>query len=520
MKNAIYEFIYRITKGNADVAKYCSETIGDLDEGHVCRQISKEEKDALLSIEGLVKDLTQNHNDEAPDSLFILNGDLLYTRRNWVYEKSVKDSISNLSSAVFSNDVSLPDNEFYGSLRQDQRAAVISMCSRKFTILTGGPGTGKTHTIARAVNYLRESNNGIKLGLAAPTGKAAARMMESMEKALGAEVMKDVPSAKTLHSLLRPNPDFVTFKHNHENPLDFDWIIIDEASMIGLPMMAKLLDALPDSCRLTLVGDVDQLASVERGHILADLCNMCPEAICKLTESARFPKDGAIARLANAVNEGRSDDAVDILRMGSNEISYTDISGKPEYNPEEWDGFAELVKRGFSSGFNKSETPEEALSHLNDFRLLSPFRNGPYGVGRLNEFVKNILGRKSPVPYMITQNDTFLDVANGDVGVIMPNEPNLLYLPSGNSVRSIRLELLPACEIAFASTIHKSQGSEFTDVAIVLPPSGDNPLLTREILYTGITRTKKGVYIFAGDESIRRCCQCKVERVSGFSAQS
>lgn len=517
MKNAVFELINRITNGNEGVARLCSETVGDLDEGHVCRRVSKEERKELSSLDKLVKDLSNNQADDTQGSIFILNGDLLYTRRNWLYECQVKASISKMNSSANDAEITLPDNDFYNKLRQDQRDAVISMCKRRFTILTGGPGTGKTHTIARAVSFLKESNPDIRLGLAAPTGKAAARMMESMQKALGDEAMKDVPVATTLHSLLRPNYDLVTFKHNHDNPVAFDWLIIDEASMIGLPMMAKLLDALPETCRLTLVGDVDQLASVERGHILGDLCQAYPESICRLTESARFPKDGAIARLANAINEGRSDDAISVLGEGTDEVSYIDIAGKPEFNPEEWCNFSDIIKDGLGNGFAKSKTPEDALNHLNDFRLLCAFRNGPYGVGRLNDFVKNLLGHKTPIPYMITQNDQYLNVSNGDVGVVMANEPNLLYLASGSGTRNIRLELLPSIEMAFASTIHKSQGSEFTDVAIVLPPSGDNPLLTREILYTGITRTKKKVFLYAGEESIRHCCEFKVERISGFA---
>lgn len=516
MKNAIFELVNRITNGNERVARLCSQTVGDLDEGHVCHNVSNEERDELLRLGSLVKDMTQGQDSDTESSMFILQNNLLYTRRNWVYEQSVKKIIGDMSLKVDDVTLSLPDNEFYSSLRPDQRDAVISMCKRKFTILTGGPGTGKTHTIARAVTFLRESNKSLRIGLAAPTGKAAARMMESMRKALGDEAMKDVPVATTLHSLLRPNYDLVTFKHNHDNPIAFDWLIIDEASMIGLPMMAKLLDALPDDCRLTLVGDVDQLASVERGHILGDLCQAYPSAICRLTESTRFPKDGAIARLAAAINEGRADDAISVLSDGIEEIAYFDLNGKSEFNPDEWDNFTSIIKNELGSKFAKSKTPEEALKHINDFRLLTALRNGPYGVVRLNEFIKNLLGRNSPVPYMITQNDSFLNVANGDVGVVMADKPNLLYLDSSEGIREIRMELLPAYELAFASTIHKSQGSEFTNVAIVLPPSGESPLLTREILYTGITRTKKKIYLYAGEESIRRCCEFKVERISGF----
>jgi exodeoxyribonuclease V alpha subunit len=164
-----------------------------------------------------------------------------------------------------------------------------------------------------------------------------------------------------------------------------------------------------------------------------------------------------------------------------------------------------------------SKDPKTALDRLNGFRILCALRHGPYGAERLNEFVKKLLGRGCPIPMMITQNDRLQDVANGDVGVVMPGDPQRLHLPIADDTRSIRLELLPSMELAFATTIHKSQGSEFDDVAIVLPPDGDSPLLTREILYTGITRTKGSVRIYAGEASIVACCQKAVERITGLT---
>ena len=155
---------------------------------------------------------------------------------------------------------------------------------------------------------------------------------------------------------------------------------------------------------------------------------------------------------------------------------------------------------------------------MNDFRVLCALREGPYGVNRLNEYLKARLGKECPIPMMITQNDRLQAVSNGDVGVVMPDDPKVLYLPGDGEPRRIRTELLPATELAFATTIHKSQGSEFGDVAVVLPPGGENPLLTREILYTGITRTKGGVHIYAGDASVKACCGRSVERVTGIPA--
>ncbi len=442
---------------------------------------------------------------------FVVSGDLLYTRRNWQYERNVAERIGRMAGNVLASDVTLPDDEFYSLLRNEQRDAVLAMCKSQFSILTGGPGTGKTHTIARSVKYLQDTNPDLRLALAAPTGKAAARLTESMAKA-----GVTAAPATTIHALLGARYDLVSFHHGRENPLSVDWLIVDEASMIGMPLMSKLLDALPAGCRLTLVGDVDQLASVERGHVFGDLCRMTGVSISRLRESTRFPPDGDIARIAAAVNGNNPAEAMAILGAGRDVVSYVDLSGAPAAAPAAWPGFVDMC-RGRFAAFAASKDPEIALDRLNGFRILCALRHGPYGAERLNEFVRKLLGRGCPVPMMITQNDRLQDVANGDVGVVMPDDPQSLYLPMAGGTRSIRLELLPAMELAFATTIHKSQGSEFDDVAIVLPPDGDSPLLTREILYTGITRTKGSVRLYAGEASIVACCQKTVERVTGLT---
>ena len=442
---------------------------------------------------------------------FVVSGDLLYTRRNWQYERNVAERIGRMAGNVLASDVTLPDGEFYSLLRKEQRDAVLAMCKSQFSILTGGPGTGKTHTIARAVKYLQDTNPDLRLALAAPTGKAAARMTESMAKA-----GVTAAPATTIHALLGAQYDLVSFHHGRENPLSVDWLIVDEASMIGMPLMSKLLDALPDGCRLTLVGDVDQLASVERGHVFGDLCRMTGVSISRLRESTRFPPDGDIARIAAAVNGNDPAEAMAILGAGRDVVSYVDLSGAPAAVPAAWPGFVEMCRERFAA-FADSKDPETALDRLNGFRILCALRHGPYGAERLNEFVKKLLGRGCPVPMMITQNDRLQGVANGDVGVVLPDEPKVLYLPGDERPRSVRLELLPATELALATTIHKSQGSEFDDVAIILPPDGENPLLTREILYTGITRTKGSVHVYSGDEAIRACCRKSVERVTGLT---
>ncbi len=510
MKSAVSDLVLRMTGGNAAVAEICAMAVAGVEEGDVCRRVSEDELKSLAAEPSVAQIVGANAEGDGGETPFVVCGDLLYTRRNWQYERNVARRVAAMAANVSAKSIELPADDFYSKLREEQREAVVAMCKAQFTILTGGPGTGKTHTIARAVKYLQESNPGLRLALAAPTGKAAARMTESMAKA----GIVSAP-ATTIHALLGSRHDLVSFHHGRENPLAADWLIIDEASMIGLPLMSKLLDALSEGCKLTLVGDVDQLASVERGRVFGDLCRMPGVSISRLRESARFPPDGEIARIADAVNGNRPDDVMEILEGDGGIVNYVALGLASASSPGAWPGFAELCRREFAR-FAASADAETALARLNNFRVLCALRQGPFGVDRLNEFLKGRLGKKCPTPMMITQNDRLQAVSNGDVGVVMPDDPKVLHLAGDKGLRRIRMELLPAMELAFATTIHKSQGSEFDDVAIVLPPGGDNPLLTREILYTGITRTKGAVHIFAGDASIRTCCQNSVERVTGL----
>ena len=513
MIEAVREFVLRLGDGAQVAAEICAGAVRALFEGHVCVRLSSEQIACLERVEGLVTAVEAQTPPAQVSTPFVRAESLLYTRRNWRYERTVRDRLCAMIAARAEGpEPTLPETDFYRALRAEQREAVLAMCRERLTLLTGGPGTGKTHTLARAVARMRELEPTLRLALAAPTGKAAARMTEALAAALpGASV----PRATTLEGLLGSRYDGVTFRHNRENPLPIDWLIIDEASMIGLPMMAKLLDALPEACRLTLVGDVDQLASVERGHVLGDLCHLRGLRLCRLRQSARFPAGGAIARLAAAVNDGEVEAALRLLHAGDDLVRYRDLRGCDPFHPARWADFAACLAQGFQA-FARARSPEEALAHLNDFRLLCALRRGPYGLERLNAFVRRSLGPRAPQPVMISRNDAALGVANGDIGVVMPQAPDRLYLPTGGAARAIRLAFLPSTEPAYASTVHKAQGSEFTDVAILLPPQGDSPLLTREVLYTAITRTRRRVHLYAGDEAVARCCTCAVERLSGL----
>lgn len=495
------------------------ENADDLEQrGSVCVKLSDQEVKKVSDCLDIVAIVDRDRDPNEVERPFVLCGNLLYTRRKWRYEQIVRAKIAELANADWITDVVIPNDPNLSQLRtQDQLPAVSKLLERRFSILTGGPGTGKTFTLGKAVKLLQSREPNARIGLAAPTAKAAQRINESLAGMVANGMLAGVLSATTLHSLLRPHSDFVTFKYNAGNPLPLDWLVVDEASMIDLPLMAKLLEALPENCSLTLIGDEHQLASVEEGRVFGDLCRLFAGNVSPLTISHRFPHGGVIDRLAHAVNSGADDSfgkTLEILREGD-VASYCDLSEASPFSPEQWCGFADCVKKGFVA-FAAAESAADALAHLNDFRILCAVRRGPFGMNAINDWVKKLLGRNCPVPMMITRNDKALGVANGDVGVIMPgDERRNLHLPGRE--KPIRIELLPDTELAFASTVHKSQGSEYNDVAVLLPPDGESPLLTREILYTAITRTKGKVYLYGSDKSIKTCCERKVERVTGLS---
>lgn len=499
--------------GDAETIELCGRVVSSSAEGNVCLTVRPEVAERLQA------------SPAVSTGLFVLEGNRLYTRRNWNYEQRIREYLKRAaeSSSAVEPSVAVPRDGMFANLNDAQREGVAMMCREKFSLLTGGPGTGKTYTIARAVKLMREREPSLRLGLAAPTGKAAARVKEAMmseAKALG--LAGGELEATTIHSLLKANYDLVSFQHNHANPLPLDWLIVDEASMIDLPLMAKLLDALPEHCRLTLVGDAHQLASVEPGRVFGDLCQRPELPKCTLVESRRFPADGDIHRFAAAVNGGQAQDALALLD-NSADLQFVPLEAATP-KASQWPGFEERIKELFGD-FQRQTSAAAIFANgcqiLNSCRVLCAFREGPYGVRQLNSLVKKLLGDKCPQPIMVTKNDRSLGVNNGDVGVILPTEPEKAYFPGHEKPTPVAL--LPEWELAFATTVHKAQGSEFSQVVVVLPgdaAAGEtataNPLLTREILYTAITRTKKKVFLFSGKEAIRQCCRKRIERNTGL----
>ena len=469
---------------------------------------------------------------------FILDRDRLYTRRNHTCERRIRERLDALASTPAPPIPFDPTDPILADLTPEQRDAIKTLLSHRFAILTGGPGTGKTHVLARAVRLALRALPDLRILLAAPTGKAAARMGESFAASFAEGAAADVlmPPASTLQKLIGQNPATGTFRHHAGSPLSVDWLVIDEASMVDLLLFGHVLDALPPTARLLLIGDPHQLASVERGRILRDLCDATAPGtrelapigcntprypIAHLSTSHRFPPDGPIARFAAAVNSGDAPSALSVLQSpdSASPLAWTPHPADSARGPDAWPGFRAAVLTGYSA-LARAATPVEALVHVNDCRILCAVRRGPYGVDRANAAIRAWLPA-SPMPVMIVHNDPALGVNNGDLGIIFSDAPDTVWLPAlapSSPPRSIPRLLLPDLAPAWATTVHKSQGSEYATVAIVLPDDPDCPLLTREILYTAVTRTTGTVRLWCSESSLRTCILRPVVRASGFSA--
>ena len=380
--------------------------------------------------------------------------------------------------------------------------------------------------------------------LLAPTGKAAARLTESLQKKAGEsslpqELVAALPTqAATIHRALGYRPEHpTTFRHNQENPLACEVVVVDEASMIDVALMAKLFAAVMPTSRLVLLGDKDQLASVEAGSILGDICgavldkgvgsggNPLARCVVRLTESYRFSPQEGIGALACAIHSGNPEAAVSIAQQGSPEVSLLPplVHGDPAHP------LAEMILAGYRP-FLEAADPLAALTLFERFRLLCAHRLGPMGVSSLNRYAEKVLARHRLIeptgpwykgrPVLIQANSYPLHLFNGETGILWPGEDGeglkaFFFAENRAEVRSFSLRQLPTHETAFAMTIHKSQGSEFDRVGLVLPGE-ESALLSRELLYTGISRARRQVVLVGRSQEIEAAVGRQVERASGL----
>lgn len=493
----------------------------------------------------------------------IMDGERLYLARYHAYE-------SQLAAQLLKRAADQPEVDeaqlsaslqrlFAGNAAQApdwQRLAAAQAVRRRVAVISGGPGTGKTTTVVRLLAALLEQPGceRLAIGLAAPTGKAATRMAEAIRNAKTSLPVSDAikaalpEQASTLHRLLGSRGDRPQVRHTAANPLALDVLVVDEASMVDLAMMAKLLDALPANGRLILLGDKDQLCAVEAGAVFAELCagrgfdaaaaadlqritgqnvpveapnSQLADAVLLLTHSHRFAADSGIGELARRINTGDARGTLSLLQEGR-----SDLHWQAEPTPQ---ALLKRIEEGYANYLEVAQNgePANAFAAFNQFRLLTAQREGEYGVAGLNEALEARYQRRFKLgarerwyagrAVMVQSNDYALGLFNGDIGICLQGEQGLrVWFETEDGHRSFSTTRLPSHETAFAMTVHKSQGSEFTEVLLVLPEHS-SPLLTRSLFYTGITRAKQKVEIWALAPRISEAVSTRAERAAGLA---
>jgi len=552
-------------------------------QGHTClaldtiptRLMSASNQQALpaeLDDSSLVTRINEAPEEDQTTRPLVLDGNRLYLQRYYAYETQLATRLRQMMDAepdAVDVDRLTPGNGLFDSVEPGhtnwQAVAAFAALRHRFTVISGGPGTGKTYTIVRLLRVLLEAaanadNKPPLIELAAPTGKAAARMVDSVRAGLGQmaddesfdeAILEHVPqSARTLHRLLGLGGNNTRPRFNADNPLPADVVIVDEASMVDLPMMAKLADAIGPATKLILLGDRYQLASVESGSVLAEICaNACvnrftagqqqaaghliaepgepathplADHVVTLQTSRRFNADSTIGKLAAAVNSGDVDTAHALLAAGHADLAYHDTVDAAALN-----GLMDRLADDYAA-LNQATDPTLALAQLGKQCVLTAVRQGPTGSHTLNAGITERLSRRFDFnpgqvwyhgrPVIVTQNDYHSGLYNGDTGVVLEREPGQLrvWFMGDSGLRAFLPSALPAHETVYAMTVHKSQGSEFDSVTLVLP-GVDLPVLTRELFYTGLTRAREHLSIYAQRDALAQTISRRVSRVSGLA---
>jgi exodeoxyribonuclease V alpha subunit len=558
-----------------------------ISEGHICISLDNIEADENIpegykSILNLRSPLPTHlvSSDLSEKRPFMVLNNKLYLQRYLQYETMILQRIQQFVSDE-ENELKIREQKiqkhasFIESLFQEistepnhikpnwQHAAAISAVMNNFTIITGGPGTGKTTTVAKILSILLKEDIGIKIALAAPTGKAAARMAQSLKEAslpVSNEIAERLQTLQpsTIHRLLKINYNTHYFKHNSSNPIDADVVIIDESSMIDVALFAKLLDAIGPDTKLIMLGDKNQLASVEAGCLFGDLCeaqhklNVFSEErakiinsvlpnqkriltdshissdpghplfqhVVELRESFRFKDNEGIGKISKAIIHNDVISITDFIENKNDKIVTIDDSGNTVL-------FNDFVL-GYSAYIHETDI-SLALKKLNQLRVLCAVKEGEHGLFALNKKIEEQLISKKLIqktgeyyinrPIMVTGNNYELELFNGDIGIVRKNAKGITMVYFEDKEGKLK-EVLPGyitqSETVYAMTIHKSQGSEFDKVFMVLPERENIQLLTRELLYTGITRAKKQVFMQGKKDIILKSAAEKVKRASGI----
>ena len=494
----------------------------------------------------------------------------LYLQRYWAYEgQLVEVLLAKAGSPKRPVDEQLLRDSLQRLFAHDdqeinwQEIAAVAATLNGLTIISGGPGTGKTFTMAKILALMIEQAKGrsLAIALAAPTGKAAARLKGAIKESKATlncspEVKAHIPEeASTIHRLLGPTRG-AGFRFNGENPLPYDVVVIDETSMSDLPLMSKLTSALKEGAQLILLGDKDQLASVEPGAVFGDICESAKanrfspafvryikkvtgdelptteeeravliDSAVVLEKNYRFSGQSGIGRLSTLVKEGKGREALDLLESGV----FSDISWRAIPSAGALAGVMERDSLDYHADYLRAAEPAGAFTLFNRFHMLCALREGPYGVVAVNQMIQNFCAKRGLIrregrwyrgqPLLVIANDYRLRLFNGDVGILLddPETGSLrVYFPTEEGTfRKILPGRLTAYEMAHAITVHKSQGSEFDHVLILL---SDRPseVVTRELIYTAVTRARKRVEVWGREEIFVKAVSSQTRRVSGL----
>ena len=473
----------------------------------------------------------------------------LYFRRYFEYEIEIAKSLAARASlelrSFSSGSLQFFDQVIRPHLDDSQTLAVGVGMQTNLLFLTGGPGTGKTRTLALLLACMLKESPDLSIALAAPTGKSAHRMRQSIAQTLEdvdlpsevAEKLLHSARASTLHRLLGSVHGSVDFRRNAGNPLSCDVVVVDEVSMVDLPLMAKLCSALSQDTVLILAGDADQLSPVQGGAVFNSLVReLIPNTfythqktnLASFSKLGRFkeinhplggclvnlshshrrsrqePSTDELGNLCDAIREGRGEDALSMVRASEDSLCLIESLDDPV--------IPQLLRQGFEF-LNHSTGPQEAISALGKFRILCAHNQGRFGVDGWNERVQKILPPRvdNPLPVVVGVNDYSIGLFNGDDGVIMNN---IAHFPDDQGLREISCSRLPGHQIGYCTTIHRSQGSEFEQVLIVLPPA-DARLLSRELLYVATSRAKSKIILIGDPQSLLAAVERREDSRSG-----
>ena len=520
--------------------------------------------------------LTRLHNnklvsDGSKTAMLVINKQNIFLYRYWNYEQQISNwLLQNNSVTTDTNTLPILLDELFPKQNDNlinwQKIAVANVCINKFTLITGGPGTGKTTTVAKILLLLAKLNNNKNLTvvLAAPTGKAATRMDEtivSLKNQLENNSSNiNIYPATTIHKLLKITNKTSIPGKNINNKLVADIIIIDEASMIDVELMAYLIDALPKRIRLIFLGDHYQLPSIAPGNLIADICSKADgfsnkqhqllatvtnedipvkntaqsaiaDSVVELQNSYRFKDNSSIGKLAKSIKQTNSNKMLECISEDNSQLRWYNFT-----SIELQQQAIHLALKIYTNYFKKlttTSTTHDILNEFNKFRVLCAIKDSHYGTRQVNNEIEDALIKLNIIPMynkyklgkyyfgrpiILNRNDYHFGLSNGDTGVILPvaNKLQATFINSENNVVYVPISQLTEHDPAYAITVHKSQGSEFNEVALLLPQIF-NSVLTNGLLYTGVTRSKNKLNLLSSEAILRQALNNHNNRISGLS---